>query len=44
MIKGKFKQTVDIMKKFHEIKNSDSNLTDKEALKIAIQSIQAQLE
>ena len=41
MLKGKFKQTVDIIKKFREIKNSDSNLTDKEALK---QSIQAQLE
>jgi len=41
MLKGKFKQTVDIIKKFREVKAADPTLTDKEALK---QSIQAQLE
>lgn len=41
MIKGKTKQSINIIKKFHEIKNSDSNLTDKEALKIAIVEIRS---
>ncbi len=39
MIKGQFKQTVDIMKKFHEMKAADPALTDKEALKQAITEV-----
>lgn len=41
MIKGETKKSINIIKKFHEIKNSDSNLTDKEALKIAILEIRS---
>jgi hypothetical protein len=39
MLKEQIKQIVNIMKKFRELKATDSTLTDKEALKLAITEV-----